>query len=206
MTLFLHHGIAHGTVETASGTVTITARVGDVTDSFPSTANNPATVSFSGTASIPSSVVVLQDGSVILTLSPNDDGNFNGTIRRLIPGLYTFSMYAKNQAGFHSDTTTFTVMAGVGSTVSINNIQLVIKAPTPSFVPPATGQNIVTPSVSCLSLIGDINCDGKVNLIDFSIMAYWYKLRSAPPANVDLNGDGKIRLVDFSILAYHWTG
>ncbi len=59
---------------------------------------------------------------------------------------------------------------------------------------------------ACDTLIGDINCDGKVNLVDFSILAYWYKKGTQPPANVDLNGDGVINLVDFSILAYHWTG
>jgi len=52
---------------------------------------------------------------------------------------------------------------------------------------------------------GDLNSDNRVNLIDFSIAAYWYK-RPSPPSSVDLNGDGKIDLVDFSILAYYWTG
>jgi len=51
----------------------------------------------------------------------------------------------------------------------------------------------------------DLNCDNKVNLIDFSVAAYWYK-RSSPPQNVDLNKDGKVDLVDFSIMAYYWTG
>jgi len=51
----------------------------------------------------------------------------------------------------------------------------------------------------------DLNCDNKVNLIDFSVTAYWYK-RSSPPQNVDLNKDGKVDLVDFSIMAYYWTG
>jgi hypothetical protein len=51
----------------------------------------------------------------------------------------------------------------------------------------------------------DENCDGKVNLIDFSIVAYWYG-RSAPPAKADLNNDGVVNLVDLSILAFHWTG
>jgi hypothetical protein len=51
----------------------------------------------------------------------------------------------------------------------------------------------------------DLNGDCKVNLVDFSIAAYWYK-RTAPPASIDLNGDGKIDLVDFSIMAYYWTG
>lgn len=52
---------------------------------------------------------------------------------------------------------------------------------------------------------GDFNNDKRVNLIDFSIAAYWYK-RSSPPATVDLNNDGRIDLVDFSIMAYYWTG
>ncbi len=57
---------------------------------------------------------------------------------------------------------------------------------------------------------GDLNHDCKVNLVDFSIAAYWYK----QPLNAsfgktelnDLNGDGKIDIVDFSIMAYYWTG
>lgn len=54
-------------------------------------------------------------------------------------------------------------------------------------------------------LKGDLNGDGRVNLIDFSIAAYWYK-RSSPPAYVDINSDGKIDLIDFSIMASYWTG
>lgn len=57
---------------------------------------------------------------------------------------------------------------------------------------------------------GDLNSDCKVNLIDFSIAAYWYKKKLGQEflkteAN-DLNGDGKVDLVDFSILAYYYTG
>jgi hypothetical protein len=55
------------------------------------------------------------------------------------------------------------------------------------------------------SLKGDLNSDKKVNLIDFSILAYWYQ-RPAPLSSVDLNGDGKVNLIDFSILAFYWTG
>lgn len=59
-------------------------------------------------------------------------------------------------------------------------------------------------------LPGDVNLDGRVNLIDFSIVAYWWKrpLTAAAKANIDgrINGDGKIDLVDFSVMAYYWTG
>jgi len=53
--------------------------------------------------------------------------------------------------------------------------------------------------------VGDMNGDQRVNLIDFSILAYWYK-RPNPLASVDLNKDGKVDLVDVSILAFYWTG
>ncbi len=57
---------------------------------------------------------------------------------------------------------------------------------------------------------GDLNNDTKVNLIDFSIAAFWYKRTLSvifAPIEVDhLNGDGIIDLRDFSIIAYNWTG
>ncbi len=52
---------------------------------------------------------------------------------------------------------------------------------------------------------GDSNKDSRVNLVDFSIVAYWYN-RSNPPAGADLNNDGQVNLVDLSIMAYYWTG
>lgn len=57
---------------------------------------------------------------------------------------------------------------------------------------------------------GDLSGDDRVNLVDFSIAAYWHKR----PLNAvfsqtekeRLNGDGKVDLIDFSIMAYYWTG
>lgn len=67
-------------------------------------------------------------------------------------------------------------------------------------------QNIAaTVTTSKCTKKGDQNGDCKVNLVDYSIIAYWYK-RLNVPLKVDLNGDGKVNLVDFSILAYNWTG
>ncbi len=63
---------------------------------------------------------------------------------------------------------------------------------------------LFTPKPAC-SIRGDVNYDCKVNLIDFSIVAYWYN-RPNPPKNVDINSDGKVSLIDFSIMAYYWTG
>ncbi len=51
----------------------------------------------------------------------------------------------------------------------------------------------------------DLNDDNRVNILDFSIMAFWYKRLGFPP-KVDLSTDGRINLTDLSILAYCWTG
>lgn len=51
----------------------------------------------------------------------------------------------------------------------------------------------------------DLNTDSRVNILDFSIMAFWYK-RIGFPEKVDLSADGRINLTDLSILAYCWTG
>jgi len=63
------------------------------------------------------------------------------------------------------------------------------------------GQEADTP------LAPDLNRDGFVNLIDFSIMLFWWQTNggdSDPPA--DINQDGNVSLTDFSILLFNWTG
>jgi len=53
----------------------------------------------------------------------------------------------------------------------------------------------------------DLNRDGFVNLIDFSILIFWWQTdggESDPPA--DINQNGRVSLEDFSILLFNWTG
>ena len=59
------------------------------------------------------------------------------------------------------------------------------------------------------NLVGssDLNRDGFVNLIDFSILLFHWGTdggSSDPPA--DINGDGSVNLVDFSVMLANWTG
>jgi hypothetical protein len=56
------------------------------------------------------------------------------------------------------------------------------------------------------SNISDLDGDGKVNSVDFSIMLYFWKSR--PPflnPAADMNKDNKVDSVDFSILLYYWA-
>ncbi len=53
----------------------------------------------------------------------------------------------------------------------------------------------------------DLNRDGTINLIDFSILIFWWQTSggdSEPKA--DINGNGNVGLEDFSILLFNWTG
>lgn len=54
----------------------------------------------------------------------------------------------------------------------------------------------------------DFNNDGKVNLVDLSMMLFWYKKSLTPDAKqrFDLNHDGVVDLRDISIMIYYWTG
>lgn len=59
----------------------------------------------------------------------------------------------------------------------------------------------------------DLNGDGRVNLLDFSVLAFWFN-KPAPTnaaqlavfTKLDLNSDGKIDLTDASVLVSQWTG
>ncbi len=61
--------------------------------------------------------------------------------------------------------------------------------------------NPISPDRKCG--IADINCDGRVDLVDFSILMFNWGTPKNPAA--DLNQDGSVDLVDFSIMMYWWT-
>jgi hypothetical protein len=51
--------------------------------------------------------------------------------------------------------------------------------------------------------IGDLNCDGFVNLVDFSILLFNWNTSNEI---ADINKDGVVSLPDFSIMLFYWTG
>jgi len=59
-------------------------------------------------------------------------------------------------------------------------------------------------SLRCMR--ADLNFDGKVNLVDFSILLYFWHQTSPENICADINQDGIVNLVDFSIMMYYWTG
>ena len=49
----------------------------------------------------------------------------------------------------------------------------------------------------------DLNQDGQVDMVDFSILLYWWE---TDDDCADQNNDGTVDLTDFSIMMYFWTG
>ncbi len=52
----------------------------------------------------------------------------------------------------------------------------------------------------------DLNCDGKVELTDFSILLYFWDLDFSKNPRVDIDKSGNVGLRDLSIMLYDWTG
>lgn len=68
----------------------------------------------------------------------------------------------------------------------------------PITIPPFT-----VPPLGICRTAADLNCDGYVDIVDFSIMYYWYE-KTEIPARVDLAADGVINIADFSVMAFYW--
>ncbi|MFQ6084083.1 MAG: dockerin type I repeat-containing protein [Candidatus Aminicenantia bacterium] len=52
----------------------------------------------------------------------------------------------------------------------------------------------------------DLNFDGEVNIIDFSILLYFWGETDPENRCADINFDGIVDIFDFSIMMYWWTG
>lgn len=52
----------------------------------------------------------------------------------------------------------------------------------------------------------DINMDGNVDIIDFSILLYYWLQRNPANARADINHDSTVNIIDFSVMLYFWTG
>jgi hypothetical protein len=60
-----------------------------------------------------------------------------------------------------------------------------------------------------VTIPGDVNGDGIVNILDVGVIAaHWLQTAppSAPPelANADVNGDGIVNILDVRVIAAHW--
>ena len=52
----------------------------------------------------------------------------------------------------------------------------------------------------------DLNFDGRVDIVDFSILLYFWNQKNPANRCADINFDGIVNIFDFSIMMYWWTG
>ncbi len=70
---------------------------------------------------------------------------------------------------------------------------------------------VVTFAVNPLGLFdgkppADLNGDGQVNIVDFSILLFFWRQTNPSNSRADINHDGRVDLTDFSIMLFQWTG
>lgn len=123
----------------------------------------------------------------------------------------------------HIDNSTVVEKTAVGSdgkwsiafdTDKISIAEHTLRARTITGTPPLTSNSSFSSSLQLFVGVegratqpSDLNRDSYINLIDFSILIFWWGTNggdSNPPA--DINGNGKVSIEDFSILLFNWTG
>lgn len=105
-----------------------------------------------------------------------------------------------------STSTSFKIRAGVLYWSTTTPTPTPTPAPTPTPSPGGGGTTTLpspTPPPS-LPLSCDFNNDGLCNIIDLSILLFWFGKTGPEIVRYDLNQDGRINLKDISILFYRW--
>jgi hypothetical protein len=73
-----------------------------------------------------------------------------------------------------------------------------------AFTIPAISSPSIQRSARCG--VADLNCDGRVNLSDLSILLSHYGQSVAPNSSYNFDHSGVVDFPDISILMYYWTG
>lgn len=139
---------------------------------------DPVTVS--GQAAPNATIQIFIDNNQFATASSGPDGTWSTTLQTRTLTLAEHTIKAR-------------YLRGTGSLRTESSFSSVI----PLFVG-VEGR----PTVN-----SDLNRDGEVDLIDFSILIFWWQTdggTSNPPA--DINTNGRVGIEDFSILLFNWTG
>jgi len=237
----------------------------------------PTKVILSGRAYPGSDVHVLSDGKLTETVKADAEANFKAEIKDITPGVWSFSVWAKDKNNIKSITytltfqvnaNTITTVSGIflPSTIGLNKtslnkgeilnvfgqtipeIEVKVHVFSTEYIETVVSDNIgvwllpfdtivledgshaikaqsqITPEeksgfgqilsfyvgedrgigdLDLFCLYADLNKDGRVNLIDFSILLYWFGKYNTC---ADQNRNDVVDLPDFSIMLYHWTG
>ena len=151
---------------------------------------NTTTLEFNGVAEPNSNIVVFRNLTPIDVFTVDSSGIFSFELVDEPIGTFSYSLSVRGEDGF-APAQTYQLQNSASGLIKVSDIKL-----------------FFTNRISDVK--GDINGDKRINITDFSIVAYWFER----PLRGDIlviektlfNGDGIIDLVDMSIMAYYWTG
>lgn len=119
--------------------------------------------------------------------------SFNANVQSSVTGFYSYSFNTNNY------------VLGEYQAIAKSKVFGVDSPPSLSASFKIGEETVVTPPGECKR--SDLNCDGRVNLIDFSILLYfWDSTEFSKNPRVDIDRSGHIGLRDLSIMLYDWTG
>lgn len=124
-----------------------------------------------------------------------------------VPGSKILATGTADSSGYYNIPVTADMSAGlyqIRSRVELNGAQSLYSKPVQILYYKGVPGEALPPPPSQLANCVDYNKDYRVNLVDFSILLFWFG-RDNPPKDIDCNGDHTINIKDFSILMYFWT-
>lgn len=179
-------------------------------------------------ASIPSVTATAGNGQVELTWTTSTGTLANITdyevgVATVSGGPYTFESVGNvltfTKTGLSGGTTYYFVVRSLAGTLPLAKSTEASATPTggaaaPTTSTPGVGKIISeigkilkpeVPDTKRILALCDFNGDGRCNIIDFSILLYYFDKPPAVASRYDLNQDGGIDIVDVSILLFYWT-
>lgn len=160
---------------------------------FPALAYHGISLSIIGTTS-PEALVTVRIPKLALSkpVIADEDGHFIATFNDVPPGVYELAVSAIKNGSANETSQLLGVPdspAVTQMTISEINLPLILSEPINEEK-------------------ADLNNDGRVNLVDLSILLFYWgsPIRSGPYSKqADLNGDNSINLKDISLMLSHWT-
>lgn len=129
----------------------------------------------------------------------------NSTVTLTVNSPQTIHLAATaNSAGFWSETVSSTPLSTGNHTARAQSSLGALVSEfsnTLHFIVTGAAVDVCDGMVS-----SDINCDSAVNLVDFSILLYFWEETNPANSRADINGDTQVNETDFSIMLFEWTG
>ena len=144
---------------------------------------------------------------------PGTGGGGGGTVTApivtisAVPGSVTAGSTSTLTWNVTGSGVTCTASDGWSGTKAVNGTQTVTPTATTTYTlacsnAGGSASNSATVTVNTAGFSAeDLNQDGHVNLLDFSLLAAKYGQTGTNLGRADINGDGKVNLLDFSLLA-----